>query len=81
MFLRTDQGTNTRSIDVLDVNPLEGSAELDSWMGTDRGICPWVITLVMRKYDGVVVLGGLWMVFLWDPCRWGDRDGEETLVK
>ena len=37
-------------------------------MGTVHGICPWVIVLVMGKFDGGGVLGELWMVFLWDPC-------------
>ncbi len=56
----------------LGVNPLQ----LDSWMGTDHGICPWVSALVMRKFDGWGIWGGLWMVFLWDPFEGGDR--EET---
>ena len=37
---------------VLGVNPFQGSTALDSWMGTDHGIFPWDITLVMRKFDG-----------------------------
>ena len=32
--------------------------------------------LVMRKFDGWVIWGGLWMVFLWVPFEGGD--GEET---
>ena len=30
----------------------------------------------MRKFDGVGVLGGLWMVFLWVPCRGGTGVGK-----
>ena len=30
---------------VLGVNPLQGSAALDSWMWTTHGICPWDSTL------------------------------------
>ena len=57
---------------VLGVNPFQGSSALDSWMGTDHGICLWDNALVMRKFDGVVVLGRLWMVF-----SWGVEGGEE----
>ncbi len=60
----------------LGVNPCEGSAALDSWMGTDHGICPWGTAVVMRNFDGWGFGGGLWMVFLWGPFEGGD--GEET---
>ena len=74
MFLRSL--THGRLL-VLGVNPLQGSVTLDSWMGTDHGIYPWDITLVMGKFDGGVVLGGLWMVFLWDP--WEEKtSGQKT---
>ena len=54
-----------------------GSTTLDSWMGTDHGIYPWDNTLVMGKFDGVGVLGGLWMVFLWGPVRGGTGTGKK----
>jgi hypothetical protein len=41
---------------------------MDSWMGTDYGIYPWVD----GKFDGNTFLGRLWMVFLW-----GGGGGEE----
>ena len=31
----------------------------------------------MGKFDGMVILGGLWMFFLWGPSRGGDGGGEE----
>ena len=54
---------------------MQGSITLDSWMGTDHGICPWDITLVMGIFDG-------WT--FWVGCGWfffgslgKDGDGEE----
>ena len=74
MFLRSLTYGQLR---VLDVIPLQVSVALDSWMGTDPGICPWDSALVMRKFYG----GTFWV-----GCGWfslgllsgGDGDGEET---
>ncbi len=79
--IRVLDGANTRSVPGSGCESLEGSVTLDSWMGTTHGICPWDSTLVMRKFDGGCVLGGLWMVFdisvfLWDPCRGGTGTGK-----
>ncbi len=66
------EGVNARSIANSGCESVQGSTVLDSWMGTDHGICPWDNSLVMRKFDGVVVLGRLWMVF-----SWGGGTGKE----
>ena len=55
----------------LEIRVLEGdNVWLISW------ICTWDSALVMMKFDGGVVLGGLWMVFLWVPCRGGTGVGK-----
>ena len=69
--MRVPEGANARSVAGSGCESLEGSTALDSRMGTVHGICPWGIALVMSKFDGGGVLGGLWMGFLWGPCRRG----------
>ena len=66
---------------ILGVNPLEGSDTLDSRIGTVHGFYPWGSALVMGKFNGGSVLGGLWMVFLWDPCRGGTGTGKSQCVQ
>ena len=68
---------NTRSITGSRCDSFEGV----HWTGFVDGDCPWDLSLghslVMGKFDGVGVLGGLWMVFLWGPCR-GDSRGHPS---
>ena len=63
--MRVPEGANARSVAGSGCESLEGSTALDSWMGTDHGICPWVIALLMRKFDGGTFWVGCGWFFFW----------------
>ena len=61
---------------VLGVNPFVGVRDT----GFVDGDCPWDLSLGQLTGTEEIswggLLGGLWMVFLWGPCRRGTGSGK-----
>ena len=70
--MRALDGVSTRSLAGFGCGSLcRGPLRLDSRMGTDQGVYPWVST-GDGKLDGETFLGRTWMFF-----SWGEGGGEE----